>query len=54
MQSPAGYLCILLVIFAMVATPIVEKKFWTAKVERLKQIGYIKEDQPQAEQPEVR
>lgn len=44
MQSPAGYLCILLVVFAMIATPIVEKKFWTAKVERLKEIGYIEED----------
>ena len=44
MQSPAGYLCILLVVFAMIATPIVEKKFWIAKIERLKQIGYIQED----------
>ena len=26
MQSPAGWLCILLVLFAMIATPIVEKK----------------------------
>ena len=46
MQSPAGYLCMLLVVFAMIATPIVEKKFWTAKVERLKQIGYITEEEP--------
>jgi hypothetical protein len=44
MQSPAGYLCILLVVFAMIATPIVEKKFRIAKIERLKQIGYIQED----------
>lgn len=26
MQSPAGWLCILLIVFAMVATPVVEKK----------------------------
>ena len=26
MQSPAGWLCILLIVFAMVATPLVEKK----------------------------
>lgn len=41
MQSPAGYLCILLVIFAVVATPIAEKKLWEAKVARLKQIEAI-------------
>lgn len=41
MQSPAGYLCILLVIFAVVTTPIAEKKLWEAKVARLKQIGAI-------------
>lgn len=45
MQSPAGYLCILLVVFAMIATPIVEKKFSVAKIERLKQIGYIEADE---------
>ena len=44
MQSPAGYLCILLVIFAVVATPIAEKKLWNAKVERLKEIGFIPEE----------
>ena len=49
MQSPAGYLCILLVVFAVVATPIVEKKFWTAKVERLKEIGYIEREEPDQE-----
>ena len=26
LQSPAGWLCVLLVIFAMIATPVVEKK----------------------------
>ncbi len=44
MQSPAGYLCILLVIFAVVATPIAEKKLWNAKLERLIQIGVITPD----------
>lgn len=46
MQSPAGYLCILLVIFAVIATPIVEKKLWKAKVARLTKIGYIETDKP--------
>lgn len=41
MQSPAGYLCILLIIFAVVATPIAEKKLLKAKKERLMQIGVI-------------
>ena len=41
MQSPAGYLCILLVIFATIATPIMEKKLWNAKLARLREIGVI-------------
>ena len=41
MQSPAGYLCLLLVVFAMIATPIAEKKLWQAKLQRLKEIGVI-------------
>ena len=49
MQSPAGYLCILLVVFAMIATPVAEKKFATAKLERLKEIGYIEEPVPEEE-----
>ena len=36
MQSPAGWLCILLVVFAMIATPIAEKKLKLATDERLK------------------
>lgn len=44
LQSPAGYLCILLIIFAVIATPIAEKKLWAAKVERLKEIGFIEND----------
>lgn len=35
MQSPAGWICILLVLFAIIATPIVEKKLERAKTERL-------------------
>ena len=35
MQSPAGWLCILLIVFAMIATPIVEKKILTEKEARL-------------------
>ncbi len=45
MQSPAGYLCMFLAIFAVFATPIAEKKIWQAKVERLKQIGVIDTDE---------
>jgi len=41
MQSPAGYLCILLVVFAIIATPIAEKKLWEAKIARLTEIGVI-------------
>ncbi len=35
MQSPAGWLCILLVVFAMIATPIAEKKLQKARQERI-------------------
>jgi len=41
MQSPAGYLCLLLVVLAMIATPIAEKKLWQAKLRRLEEIGVI-------------
>ncbi len=50
LQSPAGYLCVLLVIFAVIATPIAEKKLWAAKVARLKQIGFIAEDETQEQE----
>ena len=36
MQSPAGWLCILLVVFAIIATPIAEKKIAKEKVLRIK------------------
>ncbi len=35
MQSPAGYLCILLVLFAIIAAPLVEKKMTTEREKRL-------------------
>lgn len=35
MQSPAGYLCIILILFSMVATPIVNRKIEKAKKLRL-------------------
>ncbi len=44
MQSPAGYLCILLVLFAVFATPIAEKKLLRAKTARLAEIGVISPD----------
>ena len=40
MQSPAGWLCIILVLFAMITTPILEKKLREAAQERLQVIGY--------------
>ena len=38
MQSPAGYLCILLIVIAMIATPIMEKKLERAKANRMLEI----------------
>lgn len=35
MQSPAGWLCIILILFAMIATPLVEKKLENEKRNRL-------------------
>ncbi len=35
MQSPAGWLCALLIVFAMIATPAVEKKIAAEKQQRL-------------------
>ncbi len=36
MQSPAGWLCTLLIVIAMIAAPVLDKKLQTAKDERLK------------------
>ena len=48
MQSPAGYLCILLVLFAVFATPVAEKKLLQAKMERLREIGVIAPEEKSA------
>ena len=44
MQSPAGYLCILLVIAAVVLTPILEKRIKREANGRLVAIGFIDEN----------
>ena len=44
MQSVAGYLCILLIVFGIVAIPIMEKKVNGVKRERLIEIGAISPD----------
>lgn len=41
LQSPAGYICIILIAFGIFATPAVEKRIWAIKFERLAQIGYL-------------
>lgn len=40
MQSPAGWLCIILVLFAVIATPFLEKRLDREIQERLRAIGY--------------
>ena len=44
MQSPAGWLCILLVIFALVATPIVERKLLEEHQKRFALMGIHSDD----------
>ena len=44
MQSPAGFLCVLLVLFVMIAVPVVEKKLLKVKLQRLIEIGFITAD----------
>jgi signal peptidase I len=41
MKSPAGWLCVLLVLYAIIATPIVEKKIKKTTYIRLYEIGII-------------
>ena len=41
LKSPAGFVCILLVIFGVFITPIGEKRIWKIKLERLIEICYI-------------
>ena len=51
MQSPAGFLCILLVLFAVLVTPFVEKKLMREKEARLRLLpGVIVE--PEIKKPE--
>lgn len=52
MQSPAGYLCILLILIAMVATPVVERKIKEVKDERFQlicQSGTGEQETPESE-----
>lgn len=44
MQSPMGYLCIILLILGFIATPIIEKILLRKKVRRLTKIGYFCDD----------
>ena len=44
LQSPAGWLCILLILFAMVSTPLVEKKLAEEKRRRLTVLGVFGPD----------
>jgi hypothetical protein len=41
MQSPAGWFCLMLVLAALIGTPILEKRIWKKKLKRLHEIGYI-------------
>ena len=41
LKSPAGFICILLVVFGVFVAPIGEKRIWKIKLERLAQICYI-------------
>ena len=41
MQSPAGWLCMLLVVGAVIATPILEKKIAKSKQDRIELITVI-------------
>ena len=44
MQSPAGYMCIILLVFGMIMMPVIDGKMEKAKRARLIALGYIKED----------
>lgn len=43
MKSPAGWLCVLLVLYAIIATPIVEKRIKKATLIRLYELGVVNE-----------
>lgn len=44
MQSPAGYMCIILLVFGMAMMPVIDGKIEKAKRARLIALGYIKEE----------
>ncbi len=44
MQSPAGWLCVLLIVAALIGTPILEKKINKEKMRRLIEIGFLNSD----------
>lgn len=44
MQSPPGYLCIILLFIGFIVTPIIEKILWKKKLRRLEEIGYFNAD----------
>ena len=46
LQSPAGWLCIILMLFALIAAPIVEKKLGTERLIRLLRSGYLLKQRP--------
>lgn len=50
LQSPAGWLCVLLVLFSMVATPLVEKKMKAATDERA--LAFADDSEEKAEEEE--
>ncbi|MBQ8319778.1 MAG: hypothetical protein IJX81_02765 [Clostridia bacterium] len=57
MQSPAGYLCVLLIVFAMIAMPRVEKKLEKETQKRIKFLLQKEEEDKllaQEKKPEVR
>ncbi len=45
MRSPAGWLCILLILLTIISTPIVEKKIYRESMLRLYEIGVISEEE---------
>jgi len=52
LQSPAGWLCVLLVIFSMVVTPIVEKKIKEATKKRISAFSDQLQKDAKEEEPE--
>jgi signal peptidase I len=50
MQSPAGWLCVLLVLFVMIATPIIEKKILAEQKKRLSALGVEEESTERVEE----